>query len=139
MSIWSTAKKDLIITGGENVYSSEVENALYQLAGVHECAVIGTPDERLGEMVTAVIVPAPGTALDVDTVIAHCRALIGGYKIPAPRRVRRRHAEKRHGQDPEEQPARQLQRLSPARCRGGFPQAFPTAGRQRIARAGARL
>ena len=75
-------KKDLIITGGENVYSSEVETALYQLAGIHECAVIGTPDERLGEMVTAVIVPAEGAGLDAESVIAHCRSLIGGYKIP---------------------------------------------------------
>ena len=75
-------KKDLIITGGENVYSSEVETALYRHPDIHECAVIGTPDERLGELVTAIIVPAPGTALDPEAVIAHCRTQIGGYKIP---------------------------------------------------------
>ncbi len=75
-------KKDLIITGGENVYSSEVEAALYQHPHIHECAVIGTPDERMGETVTAVIVVTPGASLDAETVIAHCRELIGGYKVP---------------------------------------------------------
>ncbi len=74
--------KDLIITGGENVYSSEVETALYRHPDIRECAVIGTPDERLGELVTAIIVSAPGAALDPEAVIAHCRTQIGGYKIP---------------------------------------------------------
>lgn len=75
-------KKDMIITGGENVYSSEVEAALYQHPAVHECAVIGIKDERLGEALFAVIVPRPGTAPSEDDIIAHCRTLIGGYKIP---------------------------------------------------------
>ena len=75
-------EKDLIISGGENVYSSEVETALYQHPDVHECAVIGTPDERLGELVTAVIVPRPGTAPSTKAIVDHCRPIIGGYKVP---------------------------------------------------------
>ena len=79
-------KKDMIITGGENVYTSEVEAAIYQHPGVHEVAVIGLPDERFGEALCAVIVPAPGRTLTQEEIIAHCRGRIGGYKIP--RRVR---------------------------------------------------
>ena len=75
-------EKDLIISGGENIYSSEVETALYQHPDIHECAVIGTVDERLGQVVTAVIVPKPETSLNSKAVIDHCRELIGGYKIP---------------------------------------------------------
>ncbi len=75
-------EKDLIITGGENVYSSEVETALYQHPDIHECAVIGTHDERLGQLVTAVIVPQPETNPDATAIIDHCRKLIGGYKVP---------------------------------------------------------
>ena len=73
---------DMIITGGENVYSSEVEAALYQHREVHECAVVGVPDETYGEALLAAIVPAPGASLDEQELIAHCRELIGGYKIP---------------------------------------------------------
>ena len=73
---------DMIITGGENVYSSEVEAALYQHKGVHECAVVGVPDETYGEALLAAIVPVPGTSLDEEELIAHCRELIGGFKIP---------------------------------------------------------
>tara|TARA_Y100001947_G_scaffold149455_1_gene147556 strand:+ start:31 stop:720 length:690 start_codon:yes stop_codon:yes gene_type:complete len=75
-------EKDLIISGGENVYSSEVETALYQHPDIHECAVIGTVDERLGQIVTAVIVAKPETSLNSKAIIDHCRELIGGYKIP---------------------------------------------------------
>ena len=72
----------MIVTGGENVYSSEVEAALYQHPGVNEAAVVGVPDETYGEALFAVIVPAPGASLDVEGMIAHCRERIGGYKIP---------------------------------------------------------
>ena len=75
-------KKDMIVTGGENVYSSEVEAALYQHANVHECAVVGVPDDKYGEALFAVIVPRPGTRLSEDEIIEHCRGRIGGYKIP---------------------------------------------------------
>jgi len=75
-------KKDMIVTGGENVYSSEVEAALYRHPGVAEAAVIGVPDERLGEALFAVIVPRSGSTLTVEELVHHCRAHIGGYKIP---------------------------------------------------------
>lgn len=74
--------KDMIITGSENVYSSEVEAVLYRHPGVSEAAVVGVPDEKWGEAVFAVIVPAPGHTLTPDAIIAHCRRHIGGYKIP---------------------------------------------------------
>jgi long-chain acyl-CoA synthetase len=74
--------KDMVITGGENVYSSEVEAALYRHEDIHECAVIGVPDERLGEALFAVIVPRPGAAPDEHAIIEHCRQYIAGYKIP---------------------------------------------------------
>jgi len=75
-------KKDMIVTGGENVYSSEVEAALYQHENVHECAVVGVPDENYGEALYAIIVPRPGTSLTDREIVDHCRSLIGGYKIP---------------------------------------------------------
>ena len=75
-------KKDMIVTGGENVYSSEVEAALYQHENVHECAVVGVPDDKYGEALFAAIVPRPGTSLTDSEIIEHCRDLIGGYKIP---------------------------------------------------------
>jgi len=75
-------KKDMIITGGENVYSSEVEAVLYRHPGVSEAAVIGVPDDRYGEALFAVIVPRTGVTLTAEEIIDHCRAHIGGYKIP---------------------------------------------------------
>ncbi len=79
-------KKDMVVSGGENIYTSEVEAVLYQHDGIHEAAVIGVPDETFGEALLAVIVPAPGVSLTPEEVIAHCRGRIGGYKIP--RRIR---------------------------------------------------
>jgi acyl-CoA synthetase (AMP-forming)/AMP-acid ligase II len=75
-------RKDMIITGGFNVYPREVENAISTLAGVREVAVVGAPDERWGELITAVIATEPGVELDAETVIAHCRDSIGGFKVP---------------------------------------------------------
>jgi long-chain acyl-CoA synthetase len=74
--------KDMIVTGGENVYSGEVENAIFQHEGVRECAVIAVPDTQWGEAVHAVVVPKDGWTLDDQTVIVHCRKLIAGYKCP---------------------------------------------------------
>ena len=75
-------KKDVIITGGENVSSIEVEDAIFSLAGVSEVAVIGVPDEQWGEMVIALVVPADGAELTEELVIAHCRTALAGYKCP---------------------------------------------------------
>jgi long-chain acyl-CoA synthetase len=74
--------KDVIISGGENVYSSEVENALYRHPAVQEAAVIAVPDLRWGEAVKAIVVPRPGERTSADDLIAHCRSLLGGYKCP---------------------------------------------------------
>ena len=74
--------KDMIVSGGENVFSAEVENAIMQLDGVAECAVIGVPDPKWGERVHAVVVPKAGVSLNAEDVAPHCRALIAGYKCP---------------------------------------------------------
>jgi long-chain acyl-CoA synthetase len=74
--------KDMIISGGENIYTTEVENAIYAHAAVLEAAVVGIPDDRWGEVVHAEVVPKPGASLDADELIAHCRTLIAGYKVP---------------------------------------------------------
>jgi len=74
--------KDMIISGGENIYSAEVENALAQHASVAACAVIGIPNEQWGESVHAVVVLKPGHAGDAEGLIAHCKDLIAGYKCP---------------------------------------------------------
>lgn len=74
--------KDMIVSGGENVYSAEVEQAVYEHEGVAECAVIGIPDEKWGEAVHAIVVRKPGAGIDEAGLIAHCHALIAGYKCP---------------------------------------------------------
>jgi fatty-acyl-CoA synthase len=75
-------KKDMIKSGGENVASREVEEALYQVPGVSEVAVIGLPDPKWIEAVTAVIVPKPGANLTEASVIDASRALLAGFKVP---------------------------------------------------------
>jgi len=75
-------KKDVIITGGENVSSVEVEDCIYQHAAVAEVAVIGVPDERWGETVKALVVRRPDESLDEDAVIAFCRDRMAHYKCP---------------------------------------------------------
>jgi long-chain acyl-CoA synthetase len=74
--------KDMIISGGENVYSTEVENALYEHPDVLEAAVIGIPDERWGEAVLAIVVPRPNASPTEEALIDHCRSLIASYKCP---------------------------------------------------------
>jgi long-chain acyl-CoA synthetase len=74
--------KDMIVSGAENVYPAEVENALHEHPGVRDCAVIGVPDARWGEAVKAVVVRAPGAAVSADELIAFARERIAGYKVP---------------------------------------------------------
>lgn len=75
-------KKDLVVTGGENVSSREVEDVLHTHPGVAQVAVIGTPDERWGEVVTAVVVPRPGVSIDANELIELCRSRLASYKKP---------------------------------------------------------
>ena len=74
--------KDMIVTGGENVYSAEVENAITQHPAVAACAVIGIPSAQWGESVHAVVVRKPGASVSTEELIAHCKTLIAGYKCP---------------------------------------------------------
>jgi acyl-CoA synthetase (AMP-forming)/AMP-acid ligase II len=74
--------KDMIVSGGENVYPAEVENALFSHPCVADAAVIGVPDERWGEAVKAVVVLKAGSEADAAALIAHCRERIAGYKTP---------------------------------------------------------
>jgi acyl-CoA synthetase (AMP-forming)/AMP-acid ligase II len=75
-------KKDMINRGGENVYSIEVENALVAAPGVAEAAAVGVSDEMMGEKVGAVLVPLAGADLDIQEVLAHCRAHLADFKVP---------------------------------------------------------
>jgi long-chain acyl-CoA synthetase len=75
-------KKDMINRGGENVYSIEVENVLAGAPGVGEAAVVAVPDEMMGEKVGAVIVAATAGELDLDSVLAYCRARLADFKVP---------------------------------------------------------
>ena len=70
------------ISGGENVYSAEVENALAQHPSVAQCAVIGIPSERWGEQVHAIVVARPGATATSDELMDFCKTLIAGYKCP---------------------------------------------------------
>jgi acyl-CoA synthetase (AMP-forming)/AMP-acid ligase II len=74
--------KDMIVSGGENVYSSEVESAASTHPDVAQVAVVGIPDDKWGEAVHAIVVPTPDAARDGDAIIAHCREMIAGYKCP---------------------------------------------------------
>ncbi len=74
--------KDMFISGGENVYPAEVENALYELDGVVEAAVVGVPDERWGEVGRAFVVIRPGARLTDEAVVAHCRTALAKFKVP---------------------------------------------------------
>jgi len=74
--------KDMIVTGGENVYSGEVEAVMYQHPAVREAAVFGIPDPKWGELVMASVVLKPGQSLDAEELIAFCRKYLAGYKIP---------------------------------------------------------
>lgn len=74
--------KDMIITGGENVYSTEVERVIYQISGVQECAVVGQRDDTWGENVCAVVFLVPGEKVTESDVIQYCNEKIAGYKCP---------------------------------------------------------
>ena len=74
--------KDMVVTGGENVFTTEVENAVAQHPAVQDVAVIGIPHEEWGESVHAIVILRDGESVTEDDLIAHCRELIAGYKLP---------------------------------------------------------
>ena len=78
----SDRKKDVIISGGENVSSIEVEDAIFSHSDVAEVAVIGVPDEKWGELVLALVVKTPGSALTADELISYTKTKLAGYKCP---------------------------------------------------------
>jgi fatty-acyl-CoA synthase len=75
-------KKDMIISGGENIASSEVERVIYELPQVLDAAVIGLPDAAWGERPVAVVVPRPGETLSLEALQRHCRGKLAGFKVP---------------------------------------------------------
>jgi acyl-CoA synthetase (AMP-forming)/AMP-acid ligase II len=74
--------KDMIVSGGENIYSAEVERALAGHPSVQSVAVVGAPDEKWGERVVAFVVPYPDRSVEVSDLVSYCRELIAGYKVP---------------------------------------------------------
>lgn len=77
-----TESKDMIVSGAENVYPAEVENALFGHPAIADVAVIGVPDPRWGEAVKAMVVLRPGHSAMADEIIAHARQRIAGFKVP---------------------------------------------------------
>jgi len=80
--------KDMIISGGENIYTTEVENAIYSNSAVLEAAAFGIPHEDWGEAVHAEVVLKPGETAESDEIIEHCRTLIARYKVPRSVKIR---------------------------------------------------
>jgi len=75
-------KRDMVISGGVNIYPAEIEAALHAMPGVKDCAVFGIPDAEFGEKLMAVVEPADGAALAADAVRAHLRSHLADYKVP---------------------------------------------------------
>ena len=74
--------KEMIVSGGENVYAGEVEAAIYEIPEVKEAAVFGIPDEKWGELVAAAVVLRPGTNLSAEELKQYCKKRIASYKVP---------------------------------------------------------
>jgi long-chain acyl-CoA synthetase len=75
-------KRDMIISGGVNVYPAEIESVLIQMAGVHDCAVFGIPDEEFGEQICACVEPLPGAPIDSSAVRSYLGQHLARYKVP---------------------------------------------------------
>jgi long-chain acyl-CoA synthetase len=75
-------KRDMVISGGVNIYPAEIEAALHAVPGVHDCAVFGIPDEEFGEALMAVVEPQAGTTLDIAAIRAQLKTSLADYKVP---------------------------------------------------------
>ena len=132
---------DIIKTRGEKVSPIEVENAIFDIEGVKEAAVIGVPDEVLGEAIKAFVVLDEGAELTEQEIIAACRTRLENFMVPARGRVPGRAPDDRHRQGPPQEPqgsrrdlGRSLPRLSPGMssprrtCPGRRPSGWPGDG-----------
>ena len=75
-------KRDMVISGGVNIYPAEIEAALHAVPGVHDCAVFGIPDDEFGEALMAVVEPQPGVTLDIAAIRAQLKTSLADYKVP---------------------------------------------------------
>jgi long-chain acyl-CoA synthetase len=75
-------KRDMVISGGVNIYPAEIEAVLHSLPGVADCAVFGIPDEEFGESLMAVVEPLPGASLDIEAIRTGLKARLADYKVP---------------------------------------------------------
>ena len=75
-------KRDMVISGGVNIYPAEIEAVLHGISGIHDCAVFGIPDEEFGEALMAVVEPQPGAALDVTMIREQLKGSLASYKVP---------------------------------------------------------
>jgi acyl-CoA synthetase (AMP-forming)/AMP-acid ligase II len=75
-------KKDMIVTGGQNVHAAEVEEIILRHPGIADCAVFGLPDDLWGERVTSLVIPRKGTTIAADELQRFCRRLLAGFKVP---------------------------------------------------------
>jgi acyl-CoA synthetase (AMP-forming)/AMP-acid ligase II len=75
-------KRDMVISGGVNIYPAEIEAALHAVPGVHDCAVFGIPDDEFGEALMAVVEPQAGVTLDVAVIRAQLKTSLADYKVP---------------------------------------------------------
>ena len=75
-------KRDMVISGGVNIYPAEIEAALHAVPGVHDCAVFGIPDAEFGEALMAVVEPQPGVTLDIAAIRTQLKASLADYKVP---------------------------------------------------------
>ena len=82
-------KRDMVISGGVNIYPAEIEAVLHNLEGIKDCAVFGIPDTEYGEALMAVVEPLDGYVLDAEVVRASLRAHLAGYKVPRSVEIRR--------------------------------------------------
>jgi len=75
-------KRDMVISGGVNIYRAEIEAVLHNMPGVHDCAVFGIPDDEFGEALAAAVQPSAGVNLEADAVRGYLREHLAGYKVP---------------------------------------------------------
>ena len=101
-------KRDMVISGGVNIYPAEIEAALHAIPGVHDCAVFGIPDEEFGEALMAVVEPQPGVTLDVAAFRAQLKTSLADYKVPKHVEIHDQPAARGFRQDLQAPPARSV-------------------------------